>query len=121
MNMICEELPERLNSNGVRIRSMDWGGLNVARIDFPAGADASPLLEGMPGDLCQCAHWGMVLKGAINLRYADGKTERVEAGQVYYWPPGHTVWVDEDYSAVEFSPADEMGRVIEHLKEKMGA
>jgi hypothetical protein len=61
------------------------------------------------------------LKGTINVRYADGNTERVEAGQVYYWPPGHTVWVDEDYSSLEFSPADDMGRVIEHLREQMGA
>jgi hypothetical protein len=29
--------------------------------------------------------------------------------------------VDEDYSALEFSPADEMGRVIEHLRAKIGA
>jgi hypothetical protein len=121
MNMSCEELPERLNAGGVCVRGTDWGGLNIARIDFHAGADATPLLKGMPGDLCQCAHWGLVLKGAINVRYADGRTERVTAGQVYHWPAGHTVWVDEDYSALEFSPADEMGRVIEHLRAKIGA
>jgi len=29
------------------------------------------------------------------------------------------VWVDEDYEAVEFSPAGPMGQVIDHLKSKL--
>ena len=121
MNLTCEELPEQLNSNGVRINGADWGELNVSNIHFPAGANATPLLEGLPQNLCQCPHWGVVMKGSINVRYADGLVETVRAGQVYYWPPGHTVWVDEDYASIEFSPAREMRVVIEHLKAKMGA
>lgn len=53
-------------------------------------------------------------------RYADGCTETVRAGEVYYWPAGHTVWTDEDYRAVEFSPADGMRAVMDHLREKLG-
>ena len=52
---------------------------------------------------------------------SDGTEEIVRAGEVYYWPPGHTVWVDEDYEAVEFSPAGPMGQVIDHLKSKLTA
>ncbi len=121
MKMTCVELPDNLNAGGVRIQGVDWGDLNISHIHFPKGADATPLLEGMPGNLCQCPHWGMVLKGAINVRYADGRTERVTAGEVYHWPAGHTVWVDEDYSAIEFSPADQMAAVVDHLRTKMGA
>jgi len=112
-------LPTRLEAGGVCIQAEDWSDLNVARIRFPKGADATPLLEGMPGNLCQCPHWGMVLDGSIHVRYADGSEEVVRAGEVYYWPPGHTVWVDEDYEAVEFSPAGPMGEVIDHLKSKL--
>jgi hypothetical protein len=121
MKMHRDALPDALNSNGVRIQGTDWGELNIAHIHFPKGADATPLLEGMPQNLCPCPHWGMVLKGAIHVRYEDGRTETVKAGEVYYWPPGHTVWVDEDYSAIEFSPKDGMREVVEHLKAKMGA
>ena len=32
---------------------------------------------------------------------------------------GHTVWVDEDYEAVEFSPSGPMGEVIDHLNAKL--
>lgn len=112
-------LPTRLEAGGVCIQAEDWGDINVARIRFPKGADATPLLQGMPQDLCQCPHWGTVVKGSINVRFADGSEELVKAGDVYYWPPGHTVWVDEDYEAIEFSPSGPMGEVIDHLKSKL--
>ena len=112
-------LPTRLEAGGVCIQAQDWADLNVARIRFPKGADATPLLKGLPQNLCQCPHWGTVLKGSIHLRYADGTEETCHAGDVYYWPPGHTVWVDEDYEAVEFSPAGPMGVVIDHLNSKL--
>ena len=112
-------LPTRLQSGGICIQSQDWSELNVARIRFPKGADATPLLRGMPDDLCQCPHWGTVVKGSIHVRYADGSEETVRAGDVYYWPPGHTVRVDEDYEAIEFSPDGPMREVVEHLKKQL--
>lgn len=113
------QLPERLSAGGVCIQAQDWGEMNVARIRFPKGADATPLLEGLPGGLCQCPHWGAVLKGSIHVRYGDGREETVRAGEVYHWPAGHTVWVDEDYEAIEFSPSEGMNAVIAHLKGKL--
>jgi len=113
------ELPVRVEAGGVCIQAQDWADLNVARIRFPKGADAAPLLVGLPQDLCQCPHWGTVLKGSIHVRYADGREETVRAGEVYYWPPGHTVRVDEDYESVEFSPSAAMCSVIDHLNSKL--
>lgn len=110
------DLPTRLLAGELCIQAEDWADMNVARIRLPKGADATPLLKDLPGGLCQCPHWGAVLKGSIHVRYADGKEETVSAGEVYYWPAGHTVWVDEDYESVEFSPSGPMGEVIEHLK-----
>ena len=46
-------------------------------------------------------------------------TEPVHAGEVYYWPPGHTVRVDEDYEAIEFSPSGQMGELMNHLEAKL--
>lgn len=119
MKMELERLPTRLEAGGVCIQAQDWDALNVARIRFPGGADAAPLLEGLPQDLCPCPHWGTVLRGSIHVRYADGTEETVRAGEVYYWPPGHTVRVDEDYEAVEFSPSRAMSEVIDHLASKL--
>jgi len=119
MKQSRNELTTRLDAGGVCIQGEDWGEINVARVRFPAGADAAPLLQGLPNDLCQCPHWGTVIKGSIHVTYTDGTVETVRAGDVYYWPPGHTVRVDEDYEAIEFSPAGEMGHLMEHLKEKL--
>jgi hypothetical protein len=115
MKQQLSEMPTRLEAGGVCIQAQDWAELNVARIRFPKGADAAPLLVGLPQDLCQCPHWGTVVKGSIHVRYADGSEEVVRAGEAYYWPPGHTVRVDEDYEAVEFSPSRPMCQVIDHL------
>lgn len=120
MKQQLSNMPKRLEAGGVCIQAQDWGELNVARIRFPAGADAAPLLQGLPGDMCQCPHWGAVVKGAIHVRFADGSEETVRAGEAYYWPPGHTVRVDEDYESIEFSPSAPMNEVIAHLKAKMG-
>lgn len=114
-----DHLPTRLEAGGVCIQATDWGDLNVARIRFPKGADAAPLLQGMPQDLCPCPHWGTVLRGSIRVRYADGSEETVCAGEVYYWPPGHTVRALEDYEALEFSPGPAMAEVIDHLASKL--
>jgi len=113
------EMPVRLQAGDICFQGHDWGDMNVARVRFPKGADATPLLQGLPGNLCQCPHWGTVLKGSIIVTYADGKEETVRAGEVYYWPPGHTVRVDEDYEAVEFSPSGPMGDLMEHLQSKL--
>jgi hypothetical protein len=121
MKLSCESIPDTINHGGVHVRGVDWGELNISRIRFPAGADAAPLLQGLPGDLCQCPHWGMVLKGSIHVCFGDGRTETVRAGEVYYWPPGHTVRVDDEYEALEFSPAAQMAEVMAHLKLRLGA
>lgn len=120
MHQRADDLPVCLEHGAICIQSENWGDLNVARIRFPAGADATPLLEGMSDNLCQCPHWGTVLKGSIHVRYADGRQETVRSGDVYYWPAGHTVHVDEDYEALEFSPAEPMTEVIAHLNKALG-
>ena len=114
-----EALAPCVQAGGASIHGNDWGGLNVAHITFPKGTDARPLLAGLKGDACHAPHWGYVLKGSIHVHYTDGREEVVRAGEVYHWPAGHTVWVDEDYAAVEFSPAKEMGEVLAHLNQKL--
>ena len=120
MKMKKSELPSSINHEGIMFNGVDWGELNVSNIHLPAGADAAPLLQGLENNHCQCPHWGMVLKGAIQVSYEDGVKETVSAGEVYYWPPGHTVCASDDYEAIEFSPAKEMNDVLNHLKKKLG-
>jgi len=83
------------------------------------GVDTTPLFEGLEGDLCQCPHWGYVLSGRITTTDAQGSPETVNANDLFYWPPGHNVKVDDDAEIVMFSPQDEHSQVINHMIEKV--
>lgn len=84
-----------------------------------AGVDTTPLFEGLEGNLCQCPHWGFVLRGEITTTDANGARETVKTNDLFYWPPGHNVKVDADAEIVMFSPEREHTQVINHMIEKV--
>jgi hypothetical protein len=95
-----------------------WGDMVAGYIQLPAGADFTPMFVGLPDDACHCPHWGYVVKGAVHLRYTDGSEEVTGAGELFYWPAGHTAWVEEDTVFLDFSPAKELGEVMAHIARK---
>lgn len=86
-----------------------------------AGVDTTPLFLGLEGDLCQCPHWGFVLRGRITTTDARGEQETVNANDLFYWPPGHNVKVEADAEIVMFSPQREHSQVINHMLEKVNS
>ena len=56
--------------------------------------------QGLEDDLCQSPHWGYLLEGEVTVTYKDGKDEDVSGGDLFYWPPGHTVKVSKDAEIV---------------------
>lgn len=119
MKMLKEKLSVALEMPGARFRVAEWADASVAYVELKAGADATPLLEGLPGDKCQCPHWGYMLEGAIHVLYDNGEEEVCRAGEMFYWPAGHTVWVEEDTTFVEFSPKMELREVYGHIGNKL--
>lgn len=126
MQKAKEELPVAMETPNAKVQQQpdfgaatEYGELAAERIRFAAGTDLTPLLEGLEDDMCQCPHWGYVLDGAINLRYSDGAEEICEAGDQLYWPPGHTLWVEEDTDFILFSPQDDHIEVFEHMANRM--
>ena len=90
------------------------GGYTVGFESYSADADLAPVFKGLPGDRCQCEHWGYVLNGRIGFRYPD-REETYEAGDAYYAPPGHTpiLYLYEGGEVVEFSPTAELNETLE--------
>lgn len=84
-----------------------------------AGVDTTPLFEGLEGDLCQCPHWGYILNGRITTTDSTGAQETVSPNDLFYWPPGHNVKVEEDAEIIMFSPQTEHTLVIDHMKAKV--
>ena len=120
MHESVQQLPATMETGDTTIRSAPgWGGMVVGYVELPAGTDFTPMFEGLPDDACQCPHWGYVIKGSVHVRYTDGTEEVTGAGEVFYWPAGHTGWVEEDTVFIDFSPAEEFKVVAEHMAEKM--
>lgn len=125
MRIAKSAVPTRMQVPGVTLRlQTDFGELNgVGKVSgeyfsLAAGVDTTPLFVGLEGDLCQCPHWGYVLKGRITTTDAAGRQETVEAEDLFYWPPGHNVRVEADADLIMFSPQHDHGRVIDHLIEQ---
>lgn len=90
-------------------REAEWGEMRVGYETYLEDFDDAWLLKGLPNDRCQCPHWGYLLSGRMTVRYAD-HDEVVEAGDVYYMAPDHTIAVDAGTVLIEFSPRDEFRR-----------
>lgn len=86
-----------------------------------AGVDTTPLFEGLEGNLCQSPHWGFVLSGQITMTDAKGTKETVKTHDLFYWPPGHNVKVDQDAEIIMFSPEREHTLVVNHMLKKVSS
>ncbi|CAN5799721.1 hypothetical protein BH23CHL4_BH23CHL4_30480 [soil metagenome] len=112
MHASGEDLPILFGDRTAGLRGIDWGGQRVAILSLPAGADVAPLFQGLPKDMCPAPHWGYIIKGRVRVTYADSPDETLQAGDVFYLPPGHIPIVEEDLEFFEVSPPAEIDAVI---------
>jgi hypothetical protein len=120
MRATRDELPVLFGDESTGIRGADWGGWRSMMVSLLAGTDLTPLLKGLPNDLCPCPHWGYMVSGRIRLSYLDS-TEYLTAGDLFYLPPGHTAFVEEDCLFVEFSPPADHTAVLDVVKRNAAA
>lgn len=120
MNHRLDELPIELSAGDLVTRYAEWDQMAIRHLRIPAGTHMDPVLQGLPDDRCPSPHWGLVLEGAIHIRHADESEETVRAGEAYFWPAGHTGWVDEETVFVEIGPVAEMRQFSEHARAKLG-
>jgi hypothetical protein len=115
-----QEAPVAIEGDGVELRMREiGGGMTIAFVRLPQGADLRPALEGLPDDLCPCPHWGYLLEGRVKMRTRDAE-HVYEAGQAFYWEAGHAPEALEDSEYVDFSPTQEFEEVINHIKSQPG-
>ncbi|WP_223476331.1 cupin domain-containing protein [Oricola indica] len=125
MRVAKEDVEIKLELPGVVVRQHrdfgdvgGYGRISGEYFTLAAGVDTTPLFQGLEGNLCQCPHWGYVLSGRITTTDVDGLQETVSANDLFHWPPGHNVHVDDDAEIVMFSPQHEHTEVIDHMIEK---
>jgi hypothetical protein len=114
------DLPVKMDVPGATARHLgDFGAahqtLAAEHLTLAAGVDIAPLLTGLSDGLCHAAHWGYLIGGRVVVGYGDGSIETCSAGELFHWPAGHTVRVEEDAELVMFSPAAEHLAVMNHM------
>lgn len=127
MHIAKDDIPVRIDVPGAKARQQtgfgDISGYNTMGAEyfsFGAGTDIIELLHGLEGDRCQSPHWGYVVDGEITALYLDGSEETSRSGDLFYWPPGHSVRAEKDTDIVMFSPEHEHGLVIDHIRGQVG-
>lgn len=126
MRIARNDIPVRIDVPGATARQQTdfgdvsgYGQMGAEYFSFGAGTDITELLHGLEDDACQSPHWGYVVDGRITAIYDSGEEETSATGDLFYWPPGHSVRAEEDTDIVMFSPQEEHGRVIEHVRNKV--
>lgn len=115
------ELPMLLEAGPSQIRGTDWGGMRVALLSVPAGADFGPLLKGLPNDRCPGAHWGYVIKGRLRITHADNQEETMTAGDFYHMPPGHTGVAEEESEFLEIGEPGPHDQFLDAARKNIAA
>ena len=103
----------------VEDRHMDMdGGYTINFLTFLVDSDGTELVKGLPGDKCQCPHWGYVFKGKLTFRTDHGE-EVFGPGDAFYLAPGHIPIVEAGSEYLQFSPSEELHVVSDHIVQKV--
>jgi hypothetical protein len=127
MRIPKEDIPVVLAVPGATARQLagfgeagDLGPFAAEWFSLSAGVDIAPLLEGLERDTCGAPHWGHLVSGDLVVTYADGTAEEVHAGDLFHWPPFHSVRVVSDAEVILFSPDAAHRAVVDHMAGKLG-
>jgi hypothetical protein len=115
-----QDISEVVSLEGFEGRLAQLGDYTVAFESYTQDSDPAELFKGLPDDRCQCPHWGVVLKGAVTFRTADGDM-RVEAGEAYYIPSGHLPYLHAGTEVIEFSPTVELNKTFAVIEKNLAA
>lgn len=106
---------------GFEGRYEDLDGTTVGFETYLQDADPAPLFQGLPDDRCQCPHWGVVVKGTLVYRLADGTENVIGAGEAYSVGPGHLPLFTAGTEVIEFSPTDEFTKTVNVVMANLAA
>jgi hypothetical protein len=112
------DAPDVLELEGYEGRFAEIGDYTIGFETYTADADLADLFKGLPGDRCQCPHWGVVLEGKLKFSEPDGETV-IEAGEAYYVPPGHLPVLYAGTKVIEFSPTGELRETLAVVEKNM--
>jgi hypothetical protein len=96
-------------------RSGDLDDTTVNFVTIRQDHSLAPLLRGLPGDSCQCPHWGYLLAGKLTVSYADHE-ETYRAGDAFYMTPGHVPAAEAGTQLIQFSPKGQLAETLAAMR-----
>ncbi len=122
MHITKNDIPTKIDVPGAIARqainfgdASDYGSLAAEYFSLGTGTDIAPLLKGLDDDACHAPHWGFIISGEVVITYTNDSQETCVGGDLFYWPPGHSVRVVQDAEVILFSPQVEHGEVLNHM------
>jgi hypothetical protein len=95
-------------------------GYTAEFVTIRQGHSLAAMLKGLPGDSCQCPHWGYLFAGTLTVTYAD-REEVYQAGDAYYMSPGHVPTAATGSEFIQFSPTDELAVTLKAMQANVEA
>ena len=102
-----DSAPEVVDYGPAEDRTGHFDGYTVNFTSIREDVDLAPVLKGLPGDSCQCPHWGYMIAGRLTVRYGDDE-EAIEPGDAFDTLPGHVPAAQAGSEFVMFSPQEEL-------------
>ena len=94
--------PEKTHAEVVKL-----GNVNVTRLELQPGWKWSECIKPVVGGhSCQAGHVGVILQGKMMCVHDNGTEVLAEAGDAYYFAPGHNGWVVGDEPLISYEFAD---------------
>jgi len=122
MRISKNDIPAKIDVPGAKARQVTefgdasgYGTIGGEYFSLGAGLDIAPLLKGLHDDACQAPHWGYVISGTVIASYTDGREDTCSGGDLFYWPPGHSVRVVDEAEVILFSPQREHDVAMDHM------
>ena len=126
MRIAKDDIPAKIDVPGAVARVASnfgnvtgFGQMGGEYFSLAAGTDIAPLLKGLRDDACHAPHWGYMIRGELVVTYTNGQMDTCKGGDLFYWPPGHSVRVVDDSDIVLFSPQHEHNVVMDHMLKVM--
>jgi mannose-6-phosphate isomerase-like protein (cupin superfamily) len=89
------------------------GGMTIGRATYEPGWKWSEHVgKAMGVRSCSVEHVGMVVSGCATAAMDDGRVIKMQAGDLFYIPPGHDSWVvgGDPYVSLHFMGAGDYAR-----------
>ncbi len=126
MRIFKDDIPVKFDVPGAVARQLPdfgdatgFGAMGGEFFSLAAGTDIAPLLHGLADNACHAPHWGYVVSGSLVVDYVDGSQDTCTGGDLFHWPPGHSVRVSDDAEVILFSPTLEHTQVLDHMLDRM--